>query len=57
MNVLNPWDITVSFLNDEHEQKPIPVTTDEEIGQWARVSRCKAPGPDNGLDTSKDYPI
>ena len=47
MNVHNPWDATVLSFMDEHEEKPIPVPTDEEIRQWARVSRCKAPGPDN----------
>ena len=47
MNVHNPWDATAPSFMDEHEEKPIPVPTDEEIRQWARVSRCKAPGPVN----------
>ena len=47
MNVHNPWDATVLSFMDEHEKKPFPVPTDEEIRQWARVSRCKVPGPDN----------
>ena len=46
MNVHNPWVATVLSFMDEHEEKPIPVPTDDEIRQWARVSRCKAPGPD-----------
>ena len=47
MNVRNPWDATVLSFVDEHEERRIPVPTDAESRQWARVSRCKAPGPDN----------
>ena len=47
MNVHNPWDASVLSFLDQHEEKPIAFPTDEEIRQWARVSRCKAPGPDN----------
>ena len=47
MNVHNPWDATVLFFMDEHEGKPFPVPMNGEIRQWARVSRCKVPGPDN----------
>ena len=47
MNVHNPWDATVSSFMDEHEEKPILVPADEEITQWARVSRFEVPGLDN----------
>ena len=47
MNVHNPLDATVLSYMDEHEEKPFPVPTDEEIRQWARVSRCEVPGLDN----------
>ena len=47
MNVHNPWDAVELSVMHEHEEKSILVPTDEDIRQWARVSRCKVPGPDN----------